>query len=78
MNKRSISTYLELAVSHRLVRTKQEPLGIRNLLVIGKEMFMSTIGFVAATPVLFVAPFTFLMTLNPVSDQSVDGASKEP
>jgi hypothetical protein len=45
--------------------------------VIREEVFSSTIGFVAAAPVLFVAPLIFLASLNPTSDSNVGGASKE-
>jgi hypothetical protein len=56
---------------------EQKPLGICNPLVIHEEVFASAIGFVAATPVLFVTPLIILTTLNPMSDLNVSGASKE-
>jgi hypothetical protein len=77
MNIRSTCKYLKLVVSCSLIWTEQEPLGIHNPLVIRKEVFVSAIGFLAATPVLFVAPLIFLVTLNPISDSNVGGASKE-
>ena len=77
MKKRSIRTYLKLAVSSRLVWKEQEPPSMRNPLVICKEVFMSTIGFGAATPAFFLAPFIFLVTLDPISDSNVGGAPKE-
>jgi hypothetical protein len=56
---------------------EQEQLSIHNPLVICEEVFPSTIGFVAATPVLVVAPLIFLVTLDPISDSNVGGAPKE-
>jgi hypothetical protein len=79
MNIRSTHTYLELVVSCSLIQTEREPLGIRNPLVIHEELFVSTIGFVTTTPVLFAAPLIVLVTLKPISisDSNVGGASKE-
>jgi hypothetical protein len=56
---------------------EQEPLGVCNPLVIRKEVFTSAIGFVAATPVLFVTLLIFLAALNPISNSNVGRASKE-
>jgi hypothetical protein len=77
MNIRSTCTYLKLVVSCSLIRTKREPLGIHNQLMIREEVFASAIGFVATTPVLFVAPLIVIATLNPMSDLNVGGSSKE-
>ncbi len=77
MNIRGKRTYLKLVVSCSFIRTEQQPLGVRDQLVIRKEVFESAIGFVATTPVLFVAPLIVLATLNPMSDLNVGGASKE-
>jgi hypothetical protein len=77
MKKRSIRTYLELVVPSCLVWTEQEPLGVRNSLVKRKEVIVSAIGFNATTPAFIVAPFIFIVTLNPISDPNVGGASKE-
>ncbi len=59
-----------------------EPLKVRNPLVIRKEVFASTSGFDAATPAFIVAPyvvapFNFLVTLDPIPDPNVRRASKE-
>ncbi len=77
MNIRSTCTYLGLVVSRSFIQMEQKPLGIPNPLVIHKEVFASTIGFIAATPFLFVAPLIVLVTLNPISDSNVGGATKE-
>jgi hypothetical protein len=82
MKKRSIHTYLELAVPSRLVRMELEPLKVCNSLVIHKEIFVYTSGFNAATSAFIVAPFivapfNFLVTLGPNPDPNVGGASKE-
>jgi hypothetical protein len=45
--------------------------------VIRKEVFAPAIGFVAATPVLYVTLLIVLATLNPISNSNIDGASKE-
>jgi hypothetical protein len=45
--------------------------------VIREKVFAFAIGFVAATPVLVVAPLIVRATLNPISDLNVNGASKE-
>jgi hypothetical protein len=65
-----------------LFQTELEPLKVRNLLVIHKEVFASTSGFDAATPASIVAPhivalFVLLVTLNPSPDLNVGRASKE-
>jgi hypothetical protein len=82
MNIRSICTYLELVVSSCLFWMELEPLEVRDPLVIRKEVFAPTSGFDAATPAFIVAPyvvapFNFLVTLNPIPDPNVGRVSTE-
>jgi hypothetical protein len=82
MRIKSIRKYLELAVPSCLFQMELEPLKVRNLLVIRKEVFKSTSGFNAPTPAFVVASFVvtlfnFLLPLDPIPDPNVGGASKE-
>ncbi len=59
-----------------------EPLKVCNPLVIRKEVFTSTSEFDAATSAFIIASFVvdlfnFLVTINPIPDPNVGGASKE-
>jgi hypothetical protein len=59
-----------------------EPLKVRIPLVVCKKVLMYTSGFDAATPAFVAAPFVvalfnFLVTLDPIPDPKIGGASKE-
>ncbi len=77
LKKSCICTYFQLVVPSRLFRTELEPLKVPNPLVICKEVRASTFEFVAATPAFVVALFVLLVTLNPIPDSNVGGASNE-
>jgi hypothetical protein len=69
-------------VPNRILRTELEALKVCDPLVIREEVFASTTGFGAATSAFViapyvVAPFNFVVTLDPIPDPNVDWASKE-